>query len=40
MGKPAKDVRVAAELIERANGRMIVAEIDQEVTRGTTILAG
>jgi hypothetical protein len=33
-------VRVATQLIERANGRMIFAEIEQEVTRCTTILAG
>jgi TolB-like protein len=40
MGKPAKDVRVATQLIERTNGGMIFAETDQEVTRCTTILAG
>ena len=40
MGKPAEDVRVAAQLIERTNGRMIFAEIDQEVARRATILTG
>ena len=31
---------IAAQLIERTNGRMIFAEIDQEVTRRATVLTG
>ena len=40
MGKPAEDVRIAAQLIQRTNGGMIVAEIDQEVAGSATILTG
>ena len=37
MGQPAENVRVAAQLIERTNRRMIGAEIDQEVARYATV---
>jgi hypothetical protein len=40
MGKPAEDVRIAAQLKQRTNGRMIFAEIDQEIANRTTVLAG
>src|SRR5205085_2179999 len=40
VGEPAKDMRVAAQLIQRSNIRMILAEINQEVARGATVLTG
>ena len=40
MGQPAEDVRIAAQLIERADLGMLVAEIDQEAADGATVLTG
>ena len=40
MGKPAEDVGITAQLIERTNGGMIFAEIDQEVARRATVVTG
>jgi len=40
MGKPAEDVGIAVQLIEQTNGRMVFAEIDQEVARRATVLTG
>ena len=36
VGEPAKDMRVAAQLTQRSNIRVILAEINQEVARGAT----
>jgi len=40
VGEPAKDMRVAAQLAQRSNVRVILAEINQEVARGATVLTG
>src|SRR5262249_50470414 len=40
MGKPAEDVGITVQLIERTNGGMVFAEIDQEVARRATVLTG
>ena len=38
--KPAEDVRVASQLIERSNGRMLLTKIDQKGAGDGTILTG
>ena len=38
MGVPTEDMRVAVQLTQRSNIRMILAEINQEVSRGATVL--
>jgi hypothetical protein len=40
MGKPAEDVGITVQLIERTNGGVVFAEIDQEVARHATVLTG
>ena len=40
VGEPAKNMRVAAQLTQRSNIRVILAEINQEVARGATVLTG
>ena len=40
MSKPAENVGITAQLMQRTNGGMLLAEIDQEIAGSATVLTG